>query len=105
VSELRATGMPLGLLPDQDYEEQETVLAPGELLLFYSDGLTEAHDAQRTMFGGQRVQALLEQYPQSNAPLLAELWTAFNRFTGSVGEQEDDITLITVSRDAGRNSD
>ena len=43
-SELRATGMPLGLMPGMDYDEQTTTLAPGARVLLYSDGLVEAHD-------------------------------------------------------------
>ena len=39
-------GMPLGLMPDSRYEELEATLAAGETVLFYSDGLVEAHDAQ-----------------------------------------------------------
>src|SRR3712207_9143549 len=42
--ELRARGMPLGLMPGMSYEEKETVLDPGEAALFYSDGVVEAHD-------------------------------------------------------------
>src|SRR5919199_3280391 len=49
--ELRATGMPLGLLPGMGYEEKEIVLERGDSVLFYSDGLVEAHDPQREMFG------------------------------------------------------
>ena len=45
VTELRARGMPLGLLPGMDYEENEVVLAPGDCLLLHSDGIVEAHDA------------------------------------------------------------
>ena len=44
VIELRATGMPLGLMPDIRYEETEGVIAPGSNVLLYSDGLVEAHD-------------------------------------------------------------
>ncbi len=51
VSELRATGMPLGMMPGSYYEEFEVAVAPGENLLFYSDGLVEAHNAKREMFG------------------------------------------------------
>ena len=47
VIELRATGMPLGLLPGMDYPEHEAVIAPGESVLLYSDGLVEAHDPGR----------------------------------------------------------
>ncbi|HSK91711.1 MAG TPA: PP2C family protein-serine/threonine phosphatase, partial [Euzebyales bacterium] len=55
VRELRARGMPLGLLPDMVYEEAETVLAPGERVLLHSDGVAEAHDADRRMFGFDRL--------------------------------------------------
>ena len=43
--------MPLGLMPNARYEEKEAVLALGDNALFYSDGLVEAHDPQREMFG------------------------------------------------------
>ena len=49
--ELRATGMPLGLMPGMGYEEKETTLHAGEAALFYSDGLVEAHDPKGEMFG------------------------------------------------------
>src|SRR5215208_5030949 len=49
--ELRARGMPLGLMPGMNYEQKEIVLEDGEAALFYSDGLVEAHDAQGEMFG------------------------------------------------------
>ena len=55
VSELRARGMPLGLMPGMNYEETEAVLEPGATLLLYSDGVTEAHDPTREMFGSQRL--------------------------------------------------
>src|ERR671910_288731 len=57
--ELRATGMPLGLLPGMSYEEKEIVLERGDSVLFYSDGLVEAHDPQRDMFGFPRLQGLV----------------------------------------------
>ncbi len=49
--ELRATGMPLGLLPGMSYEEKEAVIAPGESLLLYSDGVTEAHSTSARCTG------------------------------------------------------
>ena len=54
-SELRATGMPLGLMPGMSYEENEAMLEPGASVLLYSDGLIEAHDPDREMFGTDRV--------------------------------------------------
>lgn len=47
--------MLLGLMPEQAYAEQEATLASQDCLLFYTDGLVEAHDAQRSMFGAQRL--------------------------------------------------
>ena len=55
VEELRATGMPLGLMPGMDYEEKEVVLNVGDTVLLYSDGLVEAHNPQREMFGFPRL--------------------------------------------------
>jgi serine phosphatase RsbU (regulator of sigma subunit) len=57
--ELRARGMPLGLMPGMDYEEKETTLHGGEAALLYSDGLVEAHDPKGEMFGFPRLQALV----------------------------------------------
>ena len=53
--ELRATGMPLGLMPGMNYEEKEAWIAPGESLLLYSDGVTEAHSTEREMYGTPRL--------------------------------------------------
>jgi len=53
--ELRARGMPLGLMPGMDYEEKEIVLEDGEAALLYSDGLVEAHDPVGEMFGFPRL--------------------------------------------------
>jgi serine phosphatase RsbU (regulator of sigma subunit) len=53
--ELRARGMPLGLMPAMSYEEKEIVLDVGEAALFYSDGLVEAHDPRGEMFGFPRL--------------------------------------------------
>src|ERR1700736_1209114 len=61
VTELRATGMPLGLMPEMFYEEKEVTLGAGDSVLFYSDGLVEAHNPQREMFGFPRLARLLEE--------------------------------------------
>ena len=55
MDELRATGMPLGLMQGMSYEETETTLHPGETILFHSDGLAEAHNVTRELFGFPRL--------------------------------------------------
>jgi serine phosphatase RsbU (regulator of sigma subunit)/ketosteroid isomerase-like protein len=101
-TELRARGMPLGLMPRMRYEEKETTLAPGEGVLFYSDGLVEAHDPQREMFGFPRLQALVAEHGEER-PLEELLMEELYSFTGEGWEQEDDITLLTLRRSPTRS--
>src|SRR3712207_47212 len=61
-SDLWARGMPLGLMPQMSYEENETSLESGESILFYSDGLVEAHNPHREMFGFPRLRGLVDEY-------------------------------------------
>ena len=60
--ELRVGGMPLGLMPGMEYEENETVLDAGEAALFYSDGLVEAHGPEGDMFGFPRLRELIAEH-------------------------------------------
>src|SRR5512132_1379616 len=100
VTELRATGMPLGLLPGMEYEEKEATLAPGEIVLLHSDGLAEAHNGEREMFGFPRVAALTGEASDGEV-LIDRLLKELQEFTGPGVEQEDDITLVTIGRAAG----
>jgi serine phosphatase RsbU (regulator of sigma subunit)/predicted ester cyclase len=97
--ELRARGMPLGLMPGMSYEEKEIVLDVGEAALFYSDGLVEAHNPQREMFGFPRLRRLVAEHPQEG-PLVGFLIDKLRSYTGDGWEQEDDITLMTLERSA-----
>ncbi len=102
--ELRATGMPLGLMPAMQYEELETTLDLGAQMLLYSDGLVEAHDPAREMFGTRRVTRLLAT-ARAPQPLIDELLLALDRFTGAEHEQEDDITLVCLRHSAKGRAD
>ncbi len=97
VSELRATGMPLGLMPGSHYEEHEVTIASGESLLFYTDGLVEAHNPHREMFGFPRLKKLLEKHSDGTS-LFTLLLGELKSFTGEAWEQEDDITMVTLQR-------
>src|SRR3954452_472304 len=81
VVELRATGLPLGLLPGVSYEEVEAEVAHGEAMLLYSDGLVEAHDPQRTMYGFPRLRVAMETDDAGSA-LLDRLLDELHAFTG-----------------------
>jgi serine phosphatase RsbU (regulator of sigma subunit) len=99
--ELRAKGMPLGLISGMSYEENEIELDAGEAVLFYSDGLVEAHDFDGEMFGFPRLRTLVAEHGKERSlgdSLLEELYS----FTGEGWEQEDDITLLTLRRSAAQ---
>jgi serine phosphatase RsbU (regulator of sigma subunit)/anti-sigma regulatory factor (Ser/Thr protein kinase) len=100
VEELRATGMPLGLMPGMRYDEKEIVLEPGERVLFYSDGLVEAHNPKREMFSFPHLRDLVAQPTGSDTSLIDFLLDELHRFTGDGWEQEDDVTLVTLERAA-----
>ena len=104
-AELKASGMPLGLMPGTQYEEYDAILAPGESLIFYSDGLVEAHNSSREMFDLPRLKALLATDANgatygtfSAASLIESLLRELRRFTGEDWEQEDDVTLVVLHR-------
>jgi predicted ester cyclase len=97
--ELRARGMPLGLMPGMSYEEKERVLEPTDNVLLYSDGLVEAHDPKGEMVGFPRLRALVSKHGEEGSLgdlCLEKLYS----FVGEGWEQEDDITLLTLRRSA-----
>jgi serine phosphatase RsbU (regulator of sigma subunit) len=97
VAELRARGMPLGLMPGMAYEEKKFQLQPGDCALLHSDGLAEAHGPGREMFGFPRVAALAGR-GESGEALIDACLAELSSFTGPGHEQEDDITLVTIER-------
>jgi serine phosphatase RsbU (regulator of sigma subunit) len=81
------------------YEEGEVSLEEGNCVLFYSDGLVEAHNPKGEMFGFPRLRALVAQHGEKRSLgdfLMEELYS----FVGEGWEQEDDITLLTLERSA-----
>jgi serine phosphatase RsbU (regulator of sigma subunit) len=77
------------------YEEKEAYLQPGSGLLLYTDGIVEAHNPSREMFGSSRLLACLAEtsfQPDVVDRLLARL----AEFTGAGWEQEDDVTFVVL---------
>jgi anti-sigma regulatory factor (Ser/Thr protein kinase) len=99
VVELRATGMPLGLMPGMRYDEAEAVLEPGAQILLYSDGLVEAHNEEREMYGTPRLTELFASLGRDDR-LIDRLLGSLQAFSGGAVEQEDDITLVSLRRSA-----
>jgi serine phosphatase RsbU (regulator of sigma subunit) len=100
--ELRARGMPLGLMSGMSYEDKEIELDVGEGVLFYSDGLVEAHDPKGEMFGFPRLRELVAEHGEEG-PLEEALLEELYSFVGERWQQEDDITLLTLRRSASPN--
>jgi steroid delta-isomerase-like uncharacterized protein len=100
--ELRARGMPLGMMPEMSYEEKEASLREGDSVLFYSDGLVEAHDPHYEMFGFPRLRRLVAEHDEETL-LVDFLIDELSSFVGEDWEQEDDITLVTLGRTMARS--
>jgi len=99
VIELRATGMPLGLMPGMTYDEVVAVLQPGEVMVLSSDGIVEAHGPDGEMFGFGAVRRTIGLAPDTD--VIGHLLEGFDRFVGPAHEAEDDVTLVSIRRAAG----
>lgn len=95
VEKLGDGGMVLGIFPDTQYEQAELALRPGDRLLFYTDGITEARDTEGEEYGEDRLAAAALAAPGSTAESIKDAVLAdVNAFTH--GKFEDDATLIVV---------
>jgi sigma-B regulation protein RsbU (phosphoserine phosphatase) len=98
VQALSRTGLPLGILEDMTWEQRTVQLAPGDALVLYTDGITEAQDRQEEFFGKERLlkvarASLGRSAQEMHATLLAEVY----EFVGDA-PQSDDIALMIVVR-------
>jgi serine phosphatase RsbU (regulator of sigma subunit) len=95
---LEATGMPLGILPVGDYSADEVVLEPGDTLVLYTDGITEAENPAEEEFGEERLEAVCAGHHTLALEELAEvLWDQLNSFADGV-PFADDRTFVMVRR-------
>lgn len=93
---LVATGSPLGSAKDSKFEANTQAFEPGDMMLCYTDGLTEAENPNREQFGDKRVRQTVQKHQNYNVQEMCE--TLFNemvRFVGKV-ELDDDITLLVA---------
>lgn len=95
---LGATGVPLGLFPGMHWEEVSLVLNPGDVLVLYSDGVSEAQTESYDEFGAERLAAIVERERQRPATVITEaIVAAIDEFVEGA-PQFDDITLMVIKR-------
>lgn len=100
--ELTLTGYPLGLMDAARYGEGRAMLAPGDVLVMYTDGLTEAVDASGNDFGEERLQDLIRRNAHlPAAEVSASMAGALEEFAGDA-PPFDDLTLLVVKREIER---
>ena len=99
VVELRATGMPLGLMAEMSYETVTHQFEPGEVMVLTSDGITEAHGVDGEMYGFARLAERVEA-SAGDEDVVSVLIDDLERHRGPGSEQEDDITLVVLHHTA-----
>ena len=99
VDQLGPTGPAVGMMPDMRFEARETHLAPGDVLIMFTDGVTEALDRQSKLFSRERLVASVTPPCESASALLKRLIDDMQRHTAGAA-QSDDITLLIIRRSA-----
>ena len=100
VEELRVPGMALGILADVDFEERSTHLDPGDILVLYTDGVTDASNPESQRYGRERLKQVADAHRhQTAAELVETIVETVAAFAGDAA-QFDDITLVVAKRRA-----
>jgi len=107
VEELIIEGVPLGLLPEIEYEILKLDLLPGDLLVFASDGIVESENPQHEEFGGERLSAILANVPLSESveDVSGAILLATDKFSGSAPPHDDRTLLVLRVREEGSAAD
>ena len=87
--------LPVGVMPDWNFVEQETEVSAGSIIFLYTDGLTEAENAQHELFGGQRIINVVNSFKGSPKELIETMTDAVHLFVGDT-EQSDDLTMLAI---------
>ncbi|MGB9633233.1 MAG: PP2C family protein-serine/threonine phosphatase, partial [Chloroflexaceae bacterium] len=101
VRPLRAQGVVLGIVPDPRFEQMALTLNPGDVLLLYTDGVTEAMNGERELFGDDRLAAVLRANAHHGPQeIINAVLAAVGDFAGGQS-QADDITMVVIKRTDG----
>jgi sigma-B regulation protein RsbU (phosphoserine phosphatase) len=87
--------LPVGVMPDMNFCEQETMMETGSTIFLYTDGLTEAMNAKRELFGEQRITDIISAFTGSTQELIETMAAAVHEFVGDT-EQSDDLTMLAI---------
>jgi sigma-B regulation protein RsbU (phosphoserine phosphatase) len=98
---LKTGGIPLGMIDGFPYEEESLPLNAGDLVVIYSDGVTEAMNAAGEMFGEERISAVIDQHQHAPACEIIDQLLAAVREHAAGHPQSDDITVVVVRRTQG----
>jgi serine phosphatase RsbU (regulator of sigma subunit) len=99
VEELHRTGMPLGVMEDAEWEKVSVKIEPGDALLLYTDGVTEAQNMEEEFFGMPQLKEVFsQQRGRSAAEIRDAVYGAVREWVGQA-EQFDDITMLVVVRE------
>lgn len=97
---LTRTGLPIGIDEDAAWDHATVAINPGDILVLYTDGITEAHNANNEFFQRNRLEAIVkENHGQSAEQLQQSILNAVYDFLGDISPQ-DDITVMVLKRDA-----
>ncbi len=102
--ELPGQGTVLGIFEKIDLTDQTVHLAPGDLVVFYTDGVTEAMNAAEELFGDERLQAIITANPLANAEEMIEAIVQAVRTFSADAPPSDDVTLFVVKRQQHHSS-
>jgi phosphoserine phosphatase RsbU/P len=99
VERLEAGGLPLGIMPAGGYQQGETVLRSGDLLVVFTDGVIEAENESEAEFGESRLLACVSAMrPASAAVALHSIISSVDTFVGSTRQHDDITSLILLVR-------
>ena len=95
-STVQAEGFPLGLFPNAEYDELSVATEPGDVLIFVSDGILDAENAEEEMYGQERLTEILGSHREQPAHQIADAILAdVSRFQGEQ-DRFDDETIVVL---------
>jgi len=99
INYLKTGGMLLGTFPDSQYEQEKIIMRPGELLILFSDGITEAMNKDNKEFGEEKLRDIISDYKNADPELIIDkIISEVEKHSGST-PQSDDMTLMIIKKE------